>query len=71
MKQHGDIFSNTKKRKSIFIVDNNLLNRIKLRDDIRKTGKYIIEGEATYETFSDRAKSINPDIIIFKAKLLT
>ncbi len=67
MKQHGDIFSNTKKRKSIFIVDNNLLNRIKLRDDIRKTGKYIIEGEATYETFSDRAKSINPDIIIFSS----
>ena len=67
LKQYSDIEGITKKKKSIFLVDNNVLNRIKLRDDIRKTGKFIIEGEATYETFTDKTKSINPDIIIFSS----
>ena len=54
-------------RKTIFIVDNNLINRAKLRNQIRLSSKYLVIGESEYCNYYDKVCLINPNVLIFSS----
>ena len=54
-------------KKTIFIVDNNVINRAKLRNSIRQLGKYMVIGEAEYLNYVEKISVVNPNILIFSS----
>ncbi len=51
-------------KKTIFIVDNNVINRARLRNCIRACGKYMVIGEAQYCDYLQKISLVNPNILV-------
>ena len=54
-------------KKTIFLVDNNVINRARLRNSIRLSNKYMIIGESEYENYFDKISLFNPNVLIFSS----
>lgn len=51
-------------KKTIFIVDNNLINRSRLRNSIRLANRFMVIGESEYCNCIEKISIINPNILI-------
>lgn len=54
-------------KKTIFIVDNNVINRARLRNSIRLSNKYMVIGESEYNNYFDKISIVNPNVLIFSS----
>ena len=54
-------------KKTIFIVDNNAINRAKLRNSIRLCGKYMVIGESEYYNYLDKIYLVNPNVLVLSS----
>ncbi len=54
-------------KKTIFIVDNNVINRTKLRNSLRLCGKYMIIGESQYYDFYEKISIFSPNILVLSS----
>ncbi len=54
-------------KKTIFLVDNNVISRARLRNSIRLSNKYMIIGESEYDNYFDKISLFNPNVLIFSS----